>query len=174
MRPSPDSCAEPFYRDWRALIGESDRGFTSLSVPAAPNVTAFRLGQLIGRHPEFIDVPRFDPYSILAADEDLFRKGLYHLETEARPAVVAALKAHFGGTSGLFVALWNSDKQPRPKDYDWNWEEHNRQRDWDIQNLHTWEPAYQNTEGEILMNETAEKLHLWTWLDQGAGPLRRY
>src|ERR1035438_7985173 len=90
-----------FYRDWQALVDEGDRGFTDLSVPAALGLTAFRLGQLIGRHPDFIDDPRFDPYTSLGTDDELFRRALYHLEMDARPAVVSAIEEHFGGISGL-------------------------------------------------------------------------
>ena len=163
-----------FYRDWRSLVDEGDRGFAGVSVATVLNLSPFRLGQLIGRHPEFTGVPRFDLYTIRPSDDELFCRALYHLEIEARSAVAAAMKLHFGGISGLFLALWNGDKQPRPADYEWNREKYHWQRDWGIQNLHTWVPAYQDSEDEILMDETAEKMRLWTWLDQGAEPLDRY
>jgi hypothetical protein len=132
------------------------------------------LGQLIARHSAFLDDPDFDPYTSLNSDEQLLQRAMFHLELEARPAVVTALMAHYGGISGLFVALWNSDKQPRPADYDQKWEEYDSERAWDIEHLHMWIPPYQDTDDEILNDVTGDKMRLWTWLDQDAIPVKRH
>lgn len=163
-----------FYKDWQAQAEECDRAFDYGEMLPALRLTPFRLGQLIGRHSDFLDDADFDPYTSLNRDEQLLKRAMLHLEFEARSAVVTALMAHYGGASGLFVALWNSDKQPRPADYDQKWEKYDSQRAWDMEHLHMWVPPYQDTDDEILNDVTGDKLRLWTWLDQGAKPRQRH
>ncbi len=163
-----------FYKDWLAQVEECDRVFDYEEVSTALNLTPFRLGQLIGRHSDFLDDSNFDPCTSLSSEEQLLRRAAFHLELEARPAIVTALMAHYGGISGLFVALWNSDKQPRPADYDQKWERYESERAWEIEHLHMWIPLYQDTDDEILNDVAGDKMSLWTWLDQDAIPLKRH
>jgi hypothetical protein len=155
-----------FYNDWQEQTEECDRPFERVGILAAFNLTSFRLGQLIGHHPDFLDDCDFDPYSGSSSDERLLEEAIFHLEVKARPTVVMALMAHYGSISGLFVALWNSNKQPRPADYDQRWEEYDSERAWDMELLHMWIPPYQDTDDEILNDLTDDKMRLWTWLDQ--------
>src|ERR1019366_2211143 len=163
-----------FYKDWLAQVEECDRAFDYGEISTALNLTPFRLGQLIGRHSAFLDDSDFDPCKSLNSDEQLLQRAMFHLKFEARPVVVTALMAHYGGISGLFVAIWNSDKQPRPADYDQKWEKYESERAWEIEHLHVWVPPYQDTDDEILNDVTGDKMRLWTWLDQDAIPLKRY
>ena len=116
-------------------------------------------------------------------EDQLFKDGIYFLELQARPAVLDGLLSRYGSTSGLFVALWNSNTQPRPSDYDdecesgefdTKGEEYEYQRAYDIEKLHLWTAPYEETEDEILMEVTGVKSNLFAWLDQGAEPLSRY
>jgi hypothetical protein len=145
----------------------------------------FRIGQLLGRNSEFLDDPEFQHHSPYGSiEENSMKAGVYHLELLARPSVVEALVIHYGSISELFVALWNSDKQPRPPDYDdedESGEFNTKGERYEYENsqlsekpFYTCVPAYQNTEEEILMYVTGEKMNLWAWLDQGAEPLSRY
>ena len=163
-----------FYKDWKANAEEGNREFNYGGVPTALNLIPFRLGQLIGRKSDFMDDLDFETSDGLHTDEQLFRNALFNLEIEARPNVVAALQEHYGGISGFFVELWNSDKQPQPADYADNRQEYEYARDFAVGQLHIWEPPYQETDDDILNDVTDEKMYLWTWLDQGAEPLGRY
>jgi len=155
-----------FYKDWQAQLEECDRAFDHGEMLPALRLTSFRLGQLIGRHPDFLNDSDFDPYTSLDNDEESLQRAMFHLEFEARPPVVTALKAHYGGLGGLFVALWNSDKEPRPADYDEKREEYDTERAWEIGQMYMWVPPYQETHDEILNDVTGDKMRLWTWLDQ--------
>lgn len=160
-----------FYKDWLATAGGEERVFRYNDLATALGLLPFRLGQLVGRS-DLPDEPDFNACDGLD-DEELFRKAIFHLEMKARPEVVSALKEHYGEISGLFVALWNSDRDPRPDDYEKNREEYEDARNLLIR-LNNWQPPYQETDDEILNDVTDEKMHLWTWLDQGAEPLDRY
>ena len=163
-----------FYRDWKAMVEEdSYRGFGCGDLPTALNLSPFRLGQLIGRHSGFLEEAACDHHRDWDSDSDLFRAALSYLEMKARPKIFSALQEHFGGLSAFFVALWNSDRQPRPADYEEHRQEYDYARDFAVGDLRIWEPAYQETDDEILNDVTDEKLRLWTWLDQGAEPLDR-
>jgi hypothetical protein len=63
--------------------------------------------------------------------------------------------------------------QPRPADYEENRQEYDYARDFAVGELRIWEPAYQETDDEILNDVANEKLRLWEWLDQGVEPLDR-
>ena len=162
-----------FYKDWREMMTEGERAFDYGSVPSPLNLSAFRVGQLIGSDPAFSDDPVSDPYG-LDTNEELFRRALFRLELAVRPRIVAVLLEYYGGLSGLFVTLWNSNRQPRPADYDEHREEYDFARDFVIGGSHIWEPPYKEDEAEILNDATDEKMRLWAWLDQGAEPLDRY
>jgi hypothetical protein len=163
-----------FYRDWKAMVEDASyRAFGSGDLPNVLNLSPFRLGLLIGQQPDFLQQVACDDDLDWDSDSDLFRAALSHLEREARPRIVSALEQYHGGQSGLFVALWNSDKQPRPAGYEENRQEFDYDRDLMVGELQIWEPAYQETDDEILNDVTDEKLRLWTWLEQGAEPLDR-
>jgi hypothetical protein len=68
--------------------------------------------------------------------------------------------------SGFFLALWNSDKQPRPSDYEQDRAEYEGARQYLIDRVKISEPEYQETADELLNDMTGEKMHLWTWADQ--------
>jgi hypothetical protein len=79
-----------FYKDWQAQTEECDRAFNYGEILADLNLTSFRLGQLIGRRSDFLDDSNFDPYMSLNIDEQLLQRAMFHLELEARPAVVTS------------------------------------------------------------------------------------
>jgi hypothetical protein len=163
-----------FYRDWTAMVADEehrDCGYDGL--PTALDLSSFRVGQLIGRHPDFLERADCDECGDWDTDGPLFRAALFHLERNARPKIVSALQRHYGGPGGFFVALWNSDKQPRPSDYEQDRAEYESARQYLIDRVKIWEPEYQETADEALNDVTGEKMHLWRWLDQGAEPVDR-
>jgi hypothetical protein len=174
-RESPNFIAfAEFYKDWREEAREGNRELDYGGIPEALNLTGFRLGQLVGQNADFLNDPEFDEYGGLDPENKLFRNALFRLELVARPRIVAALMKHYGGQNAFFVALWNSNRQPRPPDYEEHREDHDQARDYTVAELCIWQPPYQETEDEILNDVTEGKMLLWTWLEQGAEPLTRY
>ena len=163
-----------FYRDCKAITeDDSYRGLGYGDLPNALNLGPFRLGLLMGQQPGSMEEAARHSDLDWDSDSDLFGAALFHLESKARPKIVSALEQYHRGQTGLFVALWNSDKKPRPADYDENRQEYDYALDIVMGELRIWQPAYQENDAEILNDATDEKLRLWTWLDQGAEPLDR-
>lgn len=160
-----------FYKDWLAIAAGEERAFRYYELATALSLAPLRLGQLVGRL-DVPDEPDFNACDELD-DEELFQKAIFHFESEARPVVVSALKEHYGEISGLFVALWNSNREPRPDDYEENREEYENARN-SLIGMNIWAPPYRETDEEILNDvDDDDKMELWTWLDQGAEVLDR-
>jgi hypothetical protein len=162
-----------FYKDWKHIGMEGSRDNSYGGLLEALGITPLRVGQLIGRHSDFLDDPPYD-WHLRKPEERLLDDAICQLEMAAREEVVNALYEAYGSVGDLFVALWNSDKQPRPPDYEEKREEYEEDRAFKIGELNIWVPAYQESDDEILDDLTDEKMERYAWLDQGAEPLDRF
>jgi hypothetical protein len=134
-----------FYRDWCALACDEVEDDSPEIWLSAVEVNLLHVGQLLG--------PDEDP-------EDDLNEALNTLMRRERPAVVAAVLEGFGGVSGLFVALWRSNKGL--------WEDPPADDEDDG-------GAHLETEDEILNEVTSEKMAGYEWIEGGCetrGPVR--
>ncbi len=139
-----------FYADWYEIAFE-DTFHVDYAHIAQQLMVLPHLSLLIGDKPEYADYEH---------DAECLHDALRFLAHEVRSEIVAALKTHYGNTSGFFVALWNSNKLPRPTDFEAKTEKYETERF-----------LYQGTADEILNESVEEKLAAWMWLEQGAGSL---
>jgi hypothetical protein len=144
-----------FYDDWRekAWLDGRDMSYHYLEIANALELPAYRIGQLVGTDSALED----------CADENEFmREAIEILSHRSRAAIVSELMGHYGGLDSFFVALWNSNRPPRPADYDRNIEEYENDAE---------SQYWQQKPDEILNDADADMAHAYTWLDQGAEPL---
>ena len=84
-----------FYREWREMVAEGDRAFNYGGVPSSLNLSAYRVGHLIGRDPAFLDDPAFDPYGLDVSP------GTNASRTGRTATDCASAGEYYGGLSGL-------------------------------------------------------------------------
>jgi hypothetical protein len=145
--------SEPEYDEWATSLG----------------VSPFRVGQLIADAADFDEDDTDD-------DGDDVSAAVRYLAEQERPRVVRALRNAYGGTSGLFLALWRSC---RPEAVQKTRAEPAENRSGDPQQLELEEfddeegededEFDEETDDEILNDATAEKMAAFEWLEEG-GP----
>ena len=137
----------PEYQDWAESF----------------EITPFRLGQLAGANwtaePEYPD--------------DLASAVLIHLVEEARDEIVPVLRSCFGGTSGLFLALWRSNKaEPLPTESSSvKGDDPDSDAEEDTDEYEDDDELEEETDDDILNDTDGNKVEAFAWLEEGCQPV---
>lgn len=126
-----------FWRDWASLAWDErwddDLGEWADSL----DLSALHVGQLLGPDDDYEETA--DALAVLVARE--------------RQVVHATLLEAYGGTSGLFIALWRSNQSSEPPT--------------DPEDLESWED-----DAAVVNDVTPEKLRAFSWLEDGCPSVR--